>query len=113
MSQSNSNNNILSSVSLCMFVKSHGSKARVVPFVNRETGEQFTKLMFPNATFQQGDLAGKTLSASWGKSLEGGLTAQQVAEQKDSLQVIEYMRPENYMVCKQGELRGEDVEVDW
>ena len=96
-----------------MFVKSHGSKARVVPFINGQTGEEFSKLMFPNAQFTQGDLKGKTLSASWGKSLQGGLTAQQVAEQKDQLCVIEMDTPEHYMVCRQGELRGEDVEVEW
>lgn len=113
MSQSNSNHTILSSVSLSLFVKSHGSKARVVPFANKQTGEEFTKVVFPAATFQLGELAGKTLSAGWGKSLSGGLTAKEVAEQKDHLIVVELDRPEHYLVCREGELRGEDIEVEW
>jgi hypothetical protein len=96
-----------------MFVRSHGSKAMVSEFVNKETGETFTKVVFPNAKFTQGDLAGKTLTASWGKSLAGGLTAQQVAQQKDQLQVIELDRPEHYMVCRQGQLQGEVIDVEW
>lgn len=120
MSQSTNNSNIISSTSLCMFVRSHGSKAMVSEFVNTQTGETFTKVTFPNAKFSANSkdsngnsLEGKTLTASWGKSLQGGLTAQQVAQQKDQLQVIELDRPEHYMACRMGELKGDLIDVEW
>lgn len=116
MSQNLNPSDILSSVSLCMFVRSHGGQAGVSDFVSTETGEKFTKLVFPQWRFTAAagkDKAGKTLTAAWGRSLPGGLTAAEVAQQKDSLVVIEYKRPENYMVCRQGALNTTIVNCEW
>lgn len=113
MSQSNSETKIISSVSLMSFAVSHGKKVMVSEFVNKTTGETFTKLAFPNAkhTKAAGDLEGKIITASWGPSLPGGLTAKQVGLMKDELQILETERPEHFVVAKQGQLRGEDVDL--
>ena len=103
-----------------MFVRSHGSAAGVSDFVNKQTGESFTKLVFPNAKFgpsakdsQGNSLEGKVLCATWGPSLAGGLTADQVAAKRNELVVLETDRPEHYVVCKQGELQTTLINVEW
>lgn len=121
MSQSNSTDRILSSVSLCAFVRSHGMDAGVSEFVDKSTGETFTKVVFPNAKFTEAagldssgkPLAGRILTAGWGKSLPGGLTPDQVAARKEELCVIELNRPEHYLVCKQGELKTQKINTTW
>lgn len=116
MSQNLNPSDILSSTSLCMFVRSHGGQAGVSEFVSTETGEKFTKMTFPQWRFTAvagKQREGKTLTAAWGKSLPGGLTPEQVAKEKDTLIVVEYKRPENFLVCRQGALNTTIVNCEW
>jgi hypothetical protein len=95
--------------------------AGVSEFVDRSTGETFTKVVFPNAKFTEAagldrdgkPLAGRTLTAGWGKSLAGGLTPEQVAARKNELCVIELNKPEHYLVCKQGEIKMQRINTEW
>ena len=101
----NTNNGIKNSWSLVSFAKAHG-KMRVGTCTNQTTGEQFQACAFtaPDNT---------RVFVSFSRNL-GAMTAQEIAEQKDSLQVVEYTTQNGdtmYSLCRQGngDLWGDEV----
>lgn len=104
-----------------MFIRSHGGELGIAEFVEGNTGEKFTKLVFCNAVFTEKagldangkPLAGRTLTASWGPSLKGGLTDAEIIAQKDSLVVLETNKPEHYIVAKEGLTNVRKINHTW
>lgn len=93
---------IKNSWSLLAFAKSHG-KMQVGEFSNKETGETFKSCIFTNPDDQSRCFVAFS-------SKMGELTPRQIAEQKDTLQVVE-LESGNYSLCKQGANAWEDVEL--
>lgn len=93
---------IKNSWSLISFAKAHG-KMQVAPFVNKETGEDFHSCVFTNP-------ADNTLTFVAFSSNLGELTPQQIAQQKDELQVVE-LESGNFSLCKQGSNAWADVDL--
>ena len=98
---------IKNSWSLVAFAQSHG-KMRVGTCTNQSTGEQFQACAFtaPDNT---------RLFVSFSRNL-GEMSAKEIAEQKDSLQVVECTTKEGatmYSLCRQGngDLWGDEVEL--
>jgi len=81
----NSANNIKESWSLISFAKSHG-KPQLGKFINEETGETWKSCIFTDPSNPDN----KTF-VSFSRNL-GELTAQQIKEQKDDLQVNALLR---------------------
>ena len=102
MANTAQNVGIKNSWSLLAFAKSHG-KMQVGDFVNKETGEAFKSCIFTNPE----DSSRCFVAFS---SKMGELTPREIAEQKDSLQVVE-LESGNYSLCKQGANAWEDVEL--
>lgn len=100
MANTAQNVGIKNSWSLISFARAHG-KMKVAPFVNKETGEAFKSCAFVNSE-------GTTLVAF--SSNLGELTPQQIASQKDSLQVVE-LESGTFKLCKQGNSSWEDVDL--
>ena len=96
-----SNVGIKNSWSLISFAKTHG-RMKVVPFVNRETGECFKSCAFVSNTDEV------TLVAFSSKL--GELTPKQIAAQKDELQVVQ-LESGTYKLCKAGHDTWEDVDL--
>ena len=94
---------IKNSWSLLAFAKSHG-KMQVGEFANKETGETFKSCIFTNP-----DDNSRCFVAFSSKM--GELTPREIAEQKDSLQVVE-LESGNFSLCKQGANAWEDVNLD-
>lgn len=92
---------IKASWTLIAFAKSHG-KMKVAPFVNKETGEAFKSCMFVNS---EGEV---TATVNFSNKL-GELTPQQIASQKDELQVVQ-LNSGTYKLCKAGST-WEDVDL--
>lgn len=92
---------IKNSWTLIAFAKSHG-KMKVAPFVNKETGEAFKSCMFVNS---EGEV---TATVNFSSKL-GELTPQQIASQKDELQVVE-LNSGTFKLCKAGST-WEDVDL--
>lgn len=92
---------IKASWTLIAFAKSHG-KMKVAPFVNKETGEAFKSCMFVNS---EGEV---TATVNFSNKL-GELTPQQIASQKDELQVVE-LNSGTFKLCKAGST-WEDVDL--
>lgn len=92
---------IKNSWTLIAFAKSHG-KMKVAPFVNKETGEAFKSCMFVNS---DGEV---TATVNFSSNL-GELTPQQIASQKDELQVVQ-LNSGTYKLCKAGST-WEDVDL--
>ena len=95
MANTAQNVGIKNSWSLISFARAHG-KMKVAPFVNRETGA------FVNSE-------GATTLVAFSSNL-GELTPQQIASQKDSLQVVE-LESGTFKLCKQGNNSWEDVDL--
>lgn len=93
---------IKNSWSLLAFAKSHG-KMQVGEFANSETGETFKSTIFTNPV----DNSRTFVSFS---SKLGPLTPQEIAVQKDSLQVVE-LESGNFSLCKAGENSWQDVDL--
>jgi hypothetical protein len=93
---------IKNSWSLLAFAKSHG-KMQVGEFANKETGETFKSCIFTNP--EDNSRCFVAFSSKMGE-----LTPREIAEQKDSLQVVE-LESGNYSLCKQGANAWEDVEL--
>lgn len=93
---------IKNSVSLLAFAKAHG-KMQVAKFANKETGE-----MFKSCVFTDHDNTRVLVSFS---SKLGELTPQQIAQQKNELQVVQFEESGNYCLCHQGENSWEDVDL--
>lgn len=92
---------IKNSWSLLSFAKTHG-RMKVAPFVNKESGEEFKACAFVNPE-------GAATLVAFSSKL-GELTPQQIANQKDSLQVIE-LESGTFKLCKQGTGSWEDVDL--
>ena len=102
MADTAQNVGIKNSWSLLAFAKSHG-KMQVGDFVNKETGEAFKSCIFTNP--EDNSRCFVAFSSKMGE-----LTPREIAEQKDSLQVVE-LESGNYSLCKQGANAWEDVEL--
>ena len=92
---------IKNSWSLLSFARAHG-KMKVAPFINRETNEAFKSCAFIGSD-------GTTTLVAFSANL-GELTPQQIAAQKDSLQVVE-LNSGSFKLCKQGSSSWEDVDL--
>ena len=98
-------NNIKNSWSLIAFAKQFGPKMQVGEFANKETGEMFHSTIFTN-----GDT--RTFVA-FSRNL-GELTPQEIAQQKDVLQVVQCETSDGrdmYSLCKKGQNTWEDVDL--
>lgn len=102
MANTAQNVGIKNSWSLLAFAKSHG-KMQVGDFVNNETGEAFKSCIFTNP--EDNSRCFVAFSSKMGE-----LSPREIAEQKDSLQVVE-LESGNYSLCKQGANAWEDVEL--
>ena len=92
---------IKNSWSLLSFARAHG-KMKVAPFVNKETGEAFKSCAFINSD-------GATTLVAFSSNL-GELTPQQIADRKNSLQVVE-LESGTYKLCNQGNNSWEEVDL--
>ena len=101
MANTAQNVGIKNSWSLLSFARAHG-RMKVAPFVNKETGEAFKSCAFI-------DSDGDTTLVAFSSNL-GELTPQQIAAQKNSLQVVE-LESGTYKLCKQGNSSWEDVDL--
>ena len=101
MANTAQNVGIKDSWSLLSFARAHG-RMKVAPFVNKETGEAFKSCAFV-------DSEGATTLVAFSSNL-GELTPQQIAAQKNSLQVVE-LESGTYKLCKQGNTSWEDVDL--
>jgi len=102
MANTAQNVGIKNSWSLLAFAKSHG-KMQVGDFVNKETGEAFKSCIFTNP--EDNSRCFVAFSSKMGE-----MSPREIAEQKDSLQVVE-LESGNYSLCKQGANAWEDVEL--
>ena len=102
MANTAQNVGIKNSWSLLAFAKSHG-KMQVGDFVNKETGEAFKSCIFTSP--EDNSRCFVAFSSKMGE-----LSPREIAEQKDSLQVVE-LETGNYSLCKQGANAWEDVEL--
>lgn len=102
MANTAQNVGIKNSWSLLAFAKSHG-KMQVGEFANKETGETFKSCIFTNPE-------DNTRCFVAFSSKMGELTPREIAEQKDSLQVVE-LESGNYSLCKQGTNAWNDVDL--
>lgn len=101
MANTAQNVGIKDSWSLLSFARAHG-RMKVAPFVNKETGVAFKSCAFV-------DSEGATTLVAFSSNL-GELTPQQIAAQKNSLQVVE-LESGTYKLCKQGNTSWEDVDL--
>ena len=101
MANTAQNVGIKNSWSLLSFARAHG-RMKVAPFVNKETGEAFKSCAFVNS---DNDVTLVAFSSNLGE-----LTPQQIASQKDSLQVVE-LESGTFKLCKQGNSSWEDVDL--
>lgn len=92
---------IKNSWSLVAFAKTHG-RMKVAPFVNKDTGEAFKSCAFLN---ENGEV---TAMVNFSSKL-GELTPQQIASQKDDLQVVQ-LESGTFKLCKNGS-NWEDVDL--
>ena len=102
MANTAQNVGIKNSWSLLAFARSHG-KMQVGDFVNKETGEAFKSCIFTNP--EDNSRCFVAFSSKMGE-----MSPREIAEQKDSLQVVE-LESGNYSLCKQGANAWEDVEL--
>lgn len=103
MSQNTSQNvGIKNSWSLLDFARSHGRMKVTNELVNSQTGETFKSCAFV-AT------GGAVTLVGFSSNL-GVLTPKQIADQKDSLQVVE-LESGSFKLCKSGADNWEDVDL--
>ena len=102
MADTAQNVGIKNSWSLLAFSKSHG-KMQVGEFTNKETGETFKSCIFTNPEDQSRCFVAFS-------SKMGELSPKEIAEQKDSLQVVE-LESGNFSLCKQGVNAWDDVDL--
>ena len=106
----NSANNIKESWSLISFAKSHG-KPQLGKFINEETGETWKSCIFTDPS-NPDNKTNKTFVA-FSRNL-GELSPQEIAEQKDELQVVECTTADGkdmYALCKAGQNAWQDVDL--
>lgn len=106
MSTTNSNRSeIINRSSFRSFYSEHKPMKRA-QFTNRESGEVFTKLVFP----EHRDDKGNYLMLAFSSNL-GELTKAELQSQLDHLQVVQ-LESGSYILCKAGEGQWEDVELE-
>ncbi len=106
----NSANGIKNSWSLISFARAHG-KMQVGSFVNPNTGETFKSCIFTDPS-NPDNKTNKTFVA-FSRNL-GPLTPQEIAAEKDNLQVVLCETTEGndmYSLCKAGQNSWLDVEL--
>ena len=96
---------IVNSWSFVAFVRNNGPKAFVAPFVNQETGEQFSSLVIKKTDSR--DEKGIIVNFS---SKMGEMSPSQIAREKDSLQVVQ-LESGSYKLCKQGESSWQEIDL--
>lgn len=101
MANTANNVGIKNSWSLMSFARSHG-KMKVANFVNKETGEDFKSCAFVD---NDNNITLVGFSGNLGE-----LTPQQIAAQKNDLQVV-LLESGNYKLCKQGESTWDEVDL--
>lgn len=84
---------IKNSWALVAFARTHG-KMKIGSFVNKDTGEAFKSCMFVDSN-------GEVTAVVNFSSKLGELTPQQIASQKDNLQVVQ-LESGTYKLCKSG-----------
>lgn len=101
------NRGIRNSWSLVTFARTHG-RMKVGDFTNRKTKESFKACAFIDPNDQH------VCFVSFSHNL-GVLTPQEIAEQKDNLQVVEFNPDEDgvthYSLCKRGDNAWDDVDL--
>lgn len=93
---------IKNSWSLLDFARSHGRMKVTNELTNSQTGEVFKSCAFVST-------GGAVTLVGFSSNL-GELTPKQIAQQKDSLQVVE-LESGNYKLCKAGSDSWEDVDL--
>lgn len=101
MANTAQNVGIKNSWSLISFARAHG-RMKVAPFVNKETGEAFKSCAFVG-------FDGATTLVAFSSKL-GELSPQQIAAQKDDLQVVQ-LESGTFKLCKAGQNSWEDVDL--
>lgn len=101
MANTAQNVGIKNSWSLLSFARAHG-RMKVAPFVNHETKECFKSCAFIGSD-------GEVTLVAFSSNL-GELTPEEIAAQKDSLQVVE-LETGTLKLCKQGNSSWEDVDL--
>lgn len=98
---------IVNSWSLISFAKTFGPRMQVGTFTNGKSGDKFKSTIFTNKD------GGRTFVAF--SSNLGVLTPQEIAAQKNDLQVVELetegYTEHHYALCKQGQGNWEDVDL--
>lgn len=95
------NSTIKNSWSLLAFARSHG-KMQVGHFTNSETGDKFASCIFT-------DVDNNRTFVGFSSKM-GELTPEEIAAQKDDLQVVE-LESGNFSLCKKGANNWEDVDL--
>ena len=93
---------IKNSWSLISFARAHGPQMKVAPFVNKDTGESFNSCVFIN---DERELTLVNFSSNLGE-----LTPQQIANQKNDLQVVQ-LESGSYKLCKAGSDTWQEVNL--
>ena len=96
---------IVNSWSFVAFVRANGPKAFVAPFVNQETGEQFSSLVIKKTDSR--DERGIIVNFS---SKMGEMSPSQIAREKDNLQVVE-LESGSYKLCRVGESSWNEIDL--
>ena len=96
------NKGIVNSWSLISFAKSHGKMQVTGDLTNSQTGETFKACCFT-------DSEGTKTFVAFSSKL-GVLTPQQIAAQRDELQVVQ-LESGNYSLCKAGQNNWQDVDL--
>lgn len=96
---------IVNSWSFVAFVRNNGGKAFVAPFVNKETGETFSSVVVKhsNSRDEQGILVNFS-------SKMGELSTQEIARDKDNLQVVQ-LESGSYKLCRVGESSWNEIDL--
>lgn len=93
---------IKDSWSLISFAKAHG-KMQIGDFVNKESGNTFKSCIFTSPVDQS------RVFVAFSSNL-GELTPEEIAAQKDDLQVVE-LESGNFSLCKAGNASWKDVDL--
>lgn len=96
---------IKNSWSFMAFARMMGKPKYAKDMTNRETGEKFTSIAFMNPD----DPTQVRCFANFSSNL-GVLSKEELAAQKDNLQVVE-LESGTYKICKQGENNWEDIDL--
>ena len=96
---------IVNSWSFVAFVRNNGGKAFVAPFVNKESGEMFNSIVVKSSNSR--DEKGIIVNFS---SKMGELGLQELAREKDNLQVVQ-LESGTYKLCRVGESSWNEIDL--